>query len=55
MTAHQTPADTVYGLMAEFEHPEELIEAAKAAYDKGYRMMEAYTPFPVEGVAEALG
>ena len=42
----------VYGLMAEFDHPEDLIEATQHAYDQGYRMMEAYTPFPVDGVAE---
>ena len=50
-----TPSDEVYGLMAEFEHPEDLIEATRGAYEQGYRMMEAYTPFPVEGLAEALG
>ncbi len=41
--------------MAEFDRPEDLIEATQHAYDRGYRMMEAYTPFPVEGLAEALG
>ena len=41
--------------MAEFEQPEDLIEATRGAYERGYRMMEAYTPFPVEGLAEALG
>ena len=41
--------------MAEFDEPEDLIEATQHAYDQGYRMMEAYTPFPVDGVAEALG
>ncbi len=45
----------VYGLMAEFDHPDDLIEATQHAYDQGYRMMEAYTPFPVDGLAEALG
>lgn len=45
----------VYGLMAEFDDPGALIEATQHAYDRGYRLMEAYTPFPVEGVAEALG
>ena len=44
-----------YGLMAEFERPEDLVEATQHAYEHGYRMMEAYTPFPVDGVAEALG
>jgi hypothetical protein len=48
-------ANVMYGLMAEFESPEQVLEAARGAYEQGYRMMEAYTPFPVEGLAEALG
>jgi Protein of unknown function (DUF3341) len=45
----------VYGLLAEFDTPDDVLEATRRAYDRGYRMMEAYTPFPVEGLAEALG
>ena len=45
----------VYGLMAEFDDPERLIEVTQHAYDRGYRMMEAYSPFPVDGLADALG
>jgi hypothetical protein len=45
----------VYGLMAEFDKPDELITAAKQAHQAGYRKMEGYTPFPVEGLAEAIG
>jgi len=45
----------IYGLMAEFESPDDLIGAAKQAYEAGYRKMEGYTPFPVEGLAEAIG
>jgi hypothetical protein len=41
--------------MAEFTGPDELLQAAKAAYDAGYRRMDAYSPLPVEGLAEALG
>jgi hypothetical protein len=44
----------VYGLMAEFDNPDVLIVATQAAYDRGYRQMEAYTPFPVEGLCDAL-
>jgi len=44
-----------HGLMAEFEQPEGVLAATKRAYDAGYRQMDAYTPFPVEGLAEALG
>ena len=45
----------IYGLMAEFDQPETLLAATQQAYTAGYRRMDAYTPFPVEGLAEALG
>lgn len=45
----------LYGLMAEFETPEHLRSAAQRAYDEGYRQMDAYSPFPVEGLAAAIG
>jgi hypothetical protein len=41
--------------MAEFEGSEELLSATKRAYQVGYRRMDAYSPFPVDGLAEALG
>jgi hypothetical protein len=44
----------VYGLMAEFASAERLLDAARAARGKGYRNIEAYTPFSVEGLPEAL-
>ncbi len=44
-----------YGLMAEFDRPEDLVEATRHAHERGYRMMEAYTPFPVHGLPDALG
>ena len=43
------------GLLAEFDKPEDVLAATRDAYAQGYRFMEAYTPFPVEGLAEALG
>ena len=46
---------SIYGLMAEFETHVELLEAAKKAHERGYRCMDGYTPFPVEGLPEALG
>ncbi len=45
----------MYGLMAEFKHPEELVKAAHRAYSTGFRKMEGYSPLPVEGLSEALG
>lgn len=46
---------TVYGLLAEFEQDDELVAATQKAYAQGYRRMDAYSPFPVHGLAEALG
>jgi len=48
-------APLMYGLMAEFADPALLVDAAKAAHAAGYRKMDAYSPFPIEGLEEALG
>ena len=45
----------LYGLIAQFETPEALLEAARQAHQAGYREMDAYSPYQVEGLAEALG
>lgn len=44
----------LYGLMAEFAAPDPLIRAVHAARRAGYRRVEAYTPYPIEEVSEAL-
>jgi hypothetical protein len=44
----------IYGLMAEFEKAAELLRAVHAARQANYRKMDAFTPFPIEGLAEAL-
>jgi len=44
-----------YGLLAEFEGATAVVEAARQAFAAGYRHMDAFTPFPVEGLAEVLG
>jgi Alternative complex III, ActD subunit len=45
----------IYGLLAEFDSPDELIHAVRRSRAAGYRKMDAYTPFPVEHLAEELG
>ena len=45
----------LYGVLAEFATPEELIHAVGRARAEGYRRMDAYTPFPVEGLTQAMG
>jgi len=45
----------IYGLMAEFEDVNEAIVAARRTYAEGYRKIDAYAPFPVEELSEAIG
>jgi len=45
----------LHGLIAEFDEPEKVLEGARVAFKAGYRNMDAYTPYPMEGLAEALG
>jgi hypothetical protein len=44
----------LYGLMAEFENPGDLVAAAREAREAGYRKLDAYTPYPIEALTEAL-
>jgi len=46
---------STYGLVAEFESPTALVEAANRAREAGYRKMDAYSPFPIEDLHHALG
>ncbi len=49
-----TPKPGIYGLLAEFENPADLVAAARATREAGYVRADAYTPFPMEAVSEAL-
>lgn len=51
-TASDAPA--IYGMMAEFESPEDLVAAAKKTEQAGYTVYDAYTPFPVEELEDAV-
>jgi len=44
----------LHGLMAEFHAPADLVRAAGAVHAAGYRKVDAYTPYPMEEVLEAL-
>jgi hypothetical protein len=45
----------IYGLMAEFDTPESVIHAARKTYEAGYKKIDAYSPFPIEALSEAVG
>jgi hypothetical protein len=47
--------ETCYGILAEFEDADRLLDAARRAYREGYRRMDAYSPFHIEGLADAIG
>src|SRR5215470_12748661 len=49
------PLEPLYGLMAEFDDAEHILVATRQARLAGYREMEAYTPYPVDGLAEEMG
>jgi hypothetical protein len=47
-------AESSYGLIAEFHDADQLVSAAKRTTEAGYRRIDAFTPFPVHGLAEAI-
>jgi len=57
----ETPAPTtygdgeIYGVLAEYDTPGELIDAARKVKDAGYTDFDCYSPFPVHGIDEAMG
>src|ERR1700704_4436436 len=47
--------ERIYGIMAEFDSPTALVEAARLTHQAGYQKIDAYSPFPIEGLAEEIG
>lgn len=47
--------EPLYGLLAAFRSPEDLLEAARQVRAAGYRRLDAFSPFPVHGLADLLG
>ena len=45
----------LHAVLAEFAAPERLVEAARAIRGQGFRRLDAFTPFPVDGLADAIG
>jgi hypothetical protein len=49
------PGGDLFGLLAEFDRPEQLIEAVKRARKAGFLAMEVYSPYPIDELTEVLG
>ena len=47
--------ENLYGLLAEFDSPTELVDAANAVREAGYTKTDAFSPFPIHEIDEALG
>ena len=52
---HRRHAPPLYGVMAEFENPTDLVAAARHVYSAGYRRINGYSPYPIEELSEAIG
>lgn len=55
VTEAPTVEDVGWGLMAEFETPAQIMEAAKLAKQQGFRWWDTHTPYPVHGLDKAMG
>jgi hypothetical protein len=51
---HRKPLLT-YGVVAEFDTPEQLVSAARKVREAGYKQLDAYTPFPIHGLVDVVG
>ncbi len=52
---HRRHAPPLYGVIAEFENPSDLVAAARRVYSVGYRRINGYSPYPIEELSEAIG
>lgn len=44
----------LYGVLAEFKNPKELIDAAKLVNQNGYRRYDTFSPYPIHGMDKAM-
>ena len=47
-------AEPLLGLLAEFKNADRLLDAAKQTKSEGFRAIDAFSPYPIEGMAEVL-
>ena len=47
--------NNIYGILAEFRNPRELVDAADTVRKSGYKEFDTYAPFPIHGMEKAMG
>lgn len=52
---HRHRQPPLYGVIAEFKNPGDLVAAARRTYEAGYRRINGYSPYPIEELSEAIG
>jgi hypothetical protein len=55
LPGHRRHVPPLYGVMAEFETPTDLVAAAHRVYSLGYRRINGYSPYPIEELSDAIG
>lgn len=55
MSEHGTPAPLAYGLLAQFDTADKMVDAARKANEAGYTRMDCFSPYPVGEAADAMG
>jgi len=55
MSIYEAQEDDVYGVLAEFAHPGELLHAAESVHEAGYKHFDTHSPFPIHGMDKAMG
>ncbi len=51
----ENESNNIYGILAEFRNPKELVDAAETVKDSGYSNFDTYAPFPIHGMEKAMG
>ena len=49
------PKEKIYGVLAQFDGPNELLAAASKTRDAGYKKFDCHSPFPIHGMDQAMG
>jgi len=55
MAAEETEKKKLYGILAEFRNPRDLMDVCRVVNRAGYKQWDSYSPFPIHGIEKAMG